>query len=70
LEAGDLEAAAYAAHSIKSSSASIGARPLAALAGETEKAARSGHAKALAETAGALLAAYAEVVRRLEARLS
>jgi HPt (histidine-containing phosphotransfer) domain-containing protein len=69
MASGDLAGVAHAAHSIRSSSASVGARPLATLAGEVEEAAQQGRLERLAESSSELDAAYDAVVRLLSKRL-
>jgi HPt (histidine-containing phosphotransfer) domain-containing protein len=67
-QAGDFRAAALAAHSMKSSSASIGARSLAEVAGGAEKAANRENATELGARCGELRALATRVVAELEKR--
>lgn len=67
-KASDFPAAALAAHSIKSSSVSIGARPLAEVAGRAEMSAHRESAAELGARCEELRATVTEVVAELERR--
>ncbi len=70
LGAGDLKRVEKAAHSLRSSLASLGASGLARLAGDLEARSRDGDAEASTELAAGLEAGFAELERGLKAALS
>ncbi len=65
LEKDDAGAVAFAAHSLKSSSANLGARRIAALAAEVEQSARSGSLAGCEQRLRDIRAAYADVRQEL-----
>lgn len=69
-EAGDRDAAARVAHSIRSSASSVGARLLAERAGELERLARSADAPSLETAHGRLARQFAAVLDELGRRLA
>lgn len=69
LEAGDLKRVEKAAHSLRSSLASLGASGLARLAGELEASSRGGDPEVSRALAAGLVAGFAELERHLRAAL-
>jgi two-component system sensor histidine kinase/response regulator len=67
LDGGDAETMIREAHTLKSSSANVGAMTLSALAQQVELAGRNGRADSIAADVGRMSAIFAEVKATLEA---
>ena len=67
---GDFTAAGLAAHSLKASSASVGALPLAALLQDIETAGKEGNGRTVRDKAPRATAALDAVVRQLQAHIA